>query len=732
VYGIRENALGGIAGNAKWLVRDQCSTEEYPFLKNESTYKIFVNKQLEPGQETGHVDWFAILDRNATGADTDVTLGFLPPTDDSCVCDITSSEVILAESLVTGGSASFGDWTITISDESAFAQDGNGYLVYIDGTQYTLYYWGQWIIKTDDEVPASIPSGGPTSGDISYNTGTEITVAGATILPEVNTNVVFPDIGRGLGYEVISAEGDTFKIGDRITGLTGKKVAFESCGDVSAFSFGVSNNFQDHDAWKYWDSPDAPFLTNSPDETDSPRWILHYVLIKYPKFDYLFEWTPTPPTAEDLVESARTISQTTTQEDVLCAHDTHTCPDGSVVSRDIDLGCEFPECPDIEIPVPSATVSVEEVFCPADVHTCPDGSYVGRDPNNNCEFEECPEVITTTPTPAPINDDWLLFDASELSSDASYVTLTNFRVENVPQVVLDKSEYDSFMSEFLILRKSYSGNLADFDMTEWDDHNLYDTTFFVEDEDENIYNGEQIVKGWANGKTLRWNLAEVYEDRIINFSTWAESDDIELGIMFWDNEDEYSVIWENRYDLNLPEFPPPTPTPTPLIPQCDEFCVSFTVPNDGGDYSSVTPFNGATFVWSGITFYDSSEPYTYFESAEKLIETETNETQTNEGFTRREGYGYYFPSQSDLDGLEGFFILAHTWPWSGLTMSAISLPDAIAQLTIQEQSCPLGTHECDFYSSTVKPQGVGPPDPIGTFDIEITSGACEPPTPTDD
>ena len=293
IYGLRENAVNGIAGGAKWLVKDQCSIEEYPYIKDESVYTIYPHKQLEPGDVTGHIDWFGILDRNSEGANATTTLGFLHPDDSGCVCDIVSSEVIEITAEITSGLNQWDEWYITLSDTTELPHDGNGYEVYVDGVKYTLHYWIDWILRTPEQPSKAITSG-PTEGTLSYTLGTEVTISGD--LPPVGDEVIFANPGQGVTHEVISTGSDSFVVGDLIYGLAGTKVAYESCGEVTSFTFNVSDNFQDFDMWKYWDSPDAPYLTSSPDEghVNDPRWYLHYVYIKYPKFDYLFDWSPSP------------------------------------------------------------------------------------------------------------------------------------------------------------------------------------------------------------------------------------------------------------------------------------------------------------------------------------------------------------------------------------------------------------------------------------------------------
>ena len=61
---------------------------------------------------------------------------------------------------------------------------------------------------------------------------------------------------------------------------------------------------------------------------------------------------------------------------LVCGSDTITCPDRTIVFRNIDNNCEFDPCPG-------------EGFCPTDIRQCPDGSVIVRDPQRNCEFPPC-------------------------------------------------------------------------------------------------------------------------------------------------------------------------------------------------------------------------------------------------------------------------------------------------------------------------------------------------------
>ena len=65
-----------------------------------------------------------------------------------------------------------------------------------------------------------------------------------------------------------------------------------------------------------------------------------------------------------------------------CTDDVKECADGSFVSRDADIGCDFLPCPE------------EQIACAMDVQECDDGSFVSRDPTKNCAFKACPKVCT--------------------------------------------------------------------------------------------------------------------------------------------------------------------------------------------------------------------------------------------------------------------------------------------------------------------------------------------------
>lgn len=81
-----------------------------------------------------------------------------------------------------------------------------------------------------------------------------------------------------------------------------------------------------------------------------------------------------------------------------CAKDYKTCPNGIVVIRDSDNGCDFMTCPDvgrrIEAIEKRRTGSVQPAVgnkCGDGTHTCPDGTKVFADPDNKCRWHKCPD-----------------------------------------------------------------------------------------------------------------------------------------------------------------------------------------------------------------------------------------------------------------------------------------------------------------------------------------------------
>ena len=93
---------------------------------------------------------------------------------------------------------------------------------------------------------------------------------------------------------------------------------------------------------------------------------------------------------------------------IMCATDVRPCPDGSYVTRNPALNCEFDQCP------------TTEVFCTMDAKVCPDGSYVGRNPDNNCEFYACPTTNSVDSNSVDSNIVACTADAM-VCSDGSYV-----------------------------------------------------------------------------------------------------------------------------------------------------------------------------------------------------------------------------------------------------------------------------------------------------------------------
>jgi len=89
----------------------------------------------------------------------------------------------------------------------------------------------------------------------------------------------------------------------------------------------------------------------------------------------------------DLVGKVKDATETKTKQENKqelpkndCKKDTFTCPDGSVLERGKENGCQFPDCPE----------------CKSDLFSCPGGTILKRDAKNNCEFPECPEKKAVT------------------------------------------------------------------------------------------------------------------------------------------------------------------------------------------------------------------------------------------------------------------------------------------------------------------------------------------------
>ena len=97
-----------------------------------------------------------------------------------------------------------------------------------------------------------------------------------------------------------------------------------------------------------------------------------------------------------------------------CPDDVRYCNDGTILNRDVDNDCNFPDCP---TPAPTSTpsalptsVAPSQVACTDDVRYCNDGAILNRDINNGCNFPECPTLVPTstpsgsptTPAPSPV------------------------------------------------------------------------------------------------------------------------------------------------------------------------------------------------------------------------------------------------------------------------------------------------------------------------------------------
>ena len=92
--------------------------------------------------------------------------------------------------------------------------------------------------------------------------------------------------------------------------------------------------------------------------------------------------TPTPINQDNLTPTPTPdpdATPTPTDKLETCDEREKVCSDGSIVTRDIFNGCEFPPCGD-------------DFKCNDDLLLCPNGQYVGRDPTT-CDFLPCPGVI---------------------------------------------------------------------------------------------------------------------------------------------------------------------------------------------------------------------------------------------------------------------------------------------------------------------------------------------------
>jgi hypothetical protein len=80
-----------------------------------------------------------------------------------------------------------------------------------------------------------------------------------------------------------------------------------------------------------------------------------------------------------------------------CATQIRDCPDGSTVTQQPSLFCNYPECPGL--------------VCQQSMYTCPNGDEVSYNPNNWCYANPCPEfgfcagMITTCPNGIDVGQD---------------------------------------------------------------------------------------------------------------------------------------------------------------------------------------------------------------------------------------------------------------------------------------------------------------------------------------
>merc|ERR1719461_899880 len=112
-------------------------------------------------------------------------------------------------------------------------------------------------------------------------------------------------------------------------------------------------------------------------------------------------------------------------DDMVCPEDVYLCEDGTVVSRNPYMNCEFDPCPEYSVvecpiydcPMPEDCDSgmtmdgvdsdgcfycgcaekdySDDMVCPEDAYICEDGTVVTRNPYMNCEFDECPDYSET-------------------------------------------------------------------------------------------------------------------------------------------------------------------------------------------------------------------------------------------------------------------------------------------------------------------------------------------------
>lgn len=98
---------------------------------------------------------------------------------------------------------------------------------------------------------------------------------------------------------------------------------------------------------------------------------------------------------------------------IICTMEVFGCSDGSYLSRNPELNCDFPECP---------TTSTATTICTMDVFECSDGSYLSRNPELGCAFPKCP--ITTTTTTAATDSAATITTTTTTTTTAATTTLS--------------------------------------------------------------------------------------------------------------------------------------------------------------------------------------------------------------------------------------------------------------------------------------------------------------------
>ena len=91
-----------------------------------------------------------------------------------------------------------------------------------------------------------------------------------------------------------------------------------------------------------------------------------------------------------LIVNIHVISEVNCTE-IACTQD--ICPENTLTvfnPGECCKSCVNGICPTVT-PTSSPT---ETIFCTADVKSCPDGSFVARDPNLGCAFPPCPEFCS--------------------------------------------------------------------------------------------------------------------------------------------------------------------------------------------------------------------------------------------------------------------------------------------------------------------------------------------------